>query len=108
MLTEEVPFPDLCEGAVVMEVAAHDARPPRPLAACMNGDVGSRVWAVIQNCWKTSPRERPHMSQVLDMLPPSSDPRGGDRRDGVSELFGGDLFETVQELATIRFKESDF
>jgi len=107
VITEEAPFQGLREAAVMIKVAVEDGRPLRPSVPCMHGEVGTRVWSVIEDCWKTFPHERPPMSHVATLLSQLSDMHNcGNSEERGTEPF--DLFSIVQELATVHFNEHDF
>lgn len=109
MITEEAPFQGLREAAVVVSVAVEDARPLRPSVPCMRGEVGTAVWGVIEDCWKTHPHDRTPMTHVATMLSRIADTLASSC--GISEKGGDepfDLFNIVQELATVHFNEHDF
>lgn len=109
MITEEAPFQGLREAAVVIRVAVEDARPLRPSVPCMRGEVGTAVWGVIEDCWKTHPHDRTPMTHVATMLSRIADTLASSC--GISEKGGDepfDLFNIVQELATVHFNEHDF
>ncbi|KAH8116285.1 kinase-like protein [Phellopilus nigrolimitatus] len=68
VFTEQVPFPDLRDGAVIMEVVLSKKRPTRP-----GGLAGGRkpeyyVWEVIKACWQTNPSKRPTIEQAIKDL----------------------------------------
>jgi hypothetical protein len=62
--TGEPPFPRLPEAAISITVAMHNKRSPRPLNGALELGLDDTVWALIENCWKTHPADRPDVHAV--------------------------------------------
>ncbi|KAK1228601.1 MAP kinase kinase kinase activity protein [Marasmius sp. AFHP31] len=65
IITGKPPFPDLIDTMVMLQVAVHDLRPPRP-----TNDVWcpGNIWALMQQCWARQAQDRPEASEVHDFL----------------------------------------
>ena len=63
-----MPFFGLHDGAVIMEVAVHDKRPPWPGPSAVARGLTGDIWSVMQLCWKTIPTDRPYMPLVVSHL----------------------------------------
>ncbi|KAJ8085232.1 MAP kinase kinase kinase activity protein [Marasmius tenuissimus] len=61
LVTGELPFSNLPEGAVIVQVAYFGARPSRPRDA---GWCSDDVWALIEQCWHQDARARPSAQDV--------------------------------------------
>ncbi|TDL20541.1 kinase-like protein [Rickenella mellea] len=70
VFTGEVPFSDLRDGAVIMAVAVHDERPPRPSDPAASRGLDDSYWSLMQSCWVKQPAERPSMDTILAALDP--------------------------------------
>lgn len=68
VFTGKIPFADLRDGQVVVEVAFHDQRPSRPPEPAAARGLDDHMWDLMQDCWRTQPADRPDMSVVLDRL----------------------------------------
>lgn len=52
-----------------MEVGFKDNRPPRP-ESTIAGDLDDAMWDLIQDCWKTEPKDRPEITEIYERLKP--------------------------------------
>ncbi|KAH8113076.1 kinase-like domain-containing protein [Phellopilus nigrolimitatus] len=69
VFTGEVPFSNLVDGAVILEVAVHDRRPPKPDSSIASRrGLTAAYWDMMQLCWRTLPTKRPEMSWVVEWL----------------------------------------
>ncbi|EJD00475.1 kinase-like protein [Fomitiporia mediterranea MF3/22] len=64
----KVPFAELRDGTVILEVAVRNRRPAWPGPAAAAKGLTSDVWFIMHLCWKTQPTERPDMSLVANHL----------------------------------------
>ena len=62
----KVPFPDMTNGAVVVQIV-NGRRPVKPPAAEQFG-LTAEMWKFIEKCWSANPSERPTMDEVVRML----------------------------------------
>jgi len=69
--TEEVPFPRLRDGQVILEVAVRRRRPERPSSEDHHHQLlphrrlSDTLWMVMQECWQHHPLDRPTMEAAL-------------------------------------------
>ncbi|KAL5480484.1 hypothetical protein ACEPAI_1754 [Sanghuangporus weigelae] len=68
IFTGKVPFSELRDGAVILEVAVHDRRPPWPGSSAVLKGLTDFVWTTMNICWKTKPADRPEMPFVVSSL----------------------------------------
>ncbi|OCB87579.1 kinase-like protein [Sanghuangporus baumii] len=68
IFTGKVPFSELRDGAVIMEVAVHDRRPAWPGSSAVIKGLTDFVWAIMNICWKTKPADRPEIPFVVSSL----------------------------------------
>lgn len=63
VFTDAIPFGN---GSFVMAMLAimHGTRPPRPTHPAFT----ESLWKLMQRCWHQDPRERPEVSEVLEVL----------------------------------------
>ncbi len=52
-----------------MAVGSNDNRPPRP-ESTIAGDLDDAMWDLIQDCWKTEPKDRPEITRIFERLKP--------------------------------------
>ena len=64
----QVPFSELRDGAVILEVAVNDKRPPWPVQLAVERGLSDGIWAIMQACWKTHPDNRPDMWSIVSQL----------------------------------------
>jgi len=63
-----VPFHGLPDGAVVLSVGVRHEVPQYPGPEAEARGLNSRIWGIMQDCWKTNPTDRPTMAMVADRL----------------------------------------
>lgn len=68
IFTGEVPFANLSDGAVVVQVVVHDKRPPRPSEPTTQRGLNDYWWITMQMCWLRTPANRPEMPVIIDWL----------------------------------------
>ena len=59
----EVPFPDMTNGTVVVQIAG-GKRPAKPPAAEQLG-LTTEMWKFVEKCWLANPSKRPTMDEVV-------------------------------------------
>lgn len=64
----KIPFADLYDGGVIMEVAVNDNRPPWPGPDAAARGLNEGIWSIMQLCWNTKPADRPDMPFVVNHL----------------------------------------
>lgn len=73
MFTDEVPWGNMRDGNVIMEVCFFDKRPPRPSEPAMERGLHDEMWKLMEDCWKKYPVDRPEMTTVVHRLMPNYD-----------------------------------
>ncbi len=69
VLTGQPPWHGYIDGLIVAEVVFNNKRPPRP-ESTIAGDLDDAMWDLIQDCWKTEPKDRPEMTRIYERLKP--------------------------------------
>lgn len=64
VFTEQIPFSNLRDGEVILEVAVRDGRPQRPPEPAETRGLSDEIWKLIQDCWAVQPEDRPNMTAV--------------------------------------------
>lgn len=62
VFTCQVPFPNIMNGSVVIQLA-NGGRPPKPQAAEQLG-LTAEMWKSIEKCWSANPSKRPTIDEV--------------------------------------------
>ncbi|TDL22518.1 kinase-like protein [Rickenella mellea] len=68
IFTGKIPFWNLVDSAVVMEVGVNDKRPPRPSEPATRMGLDDHMWAVMETCWITQPGDRMTISKVVEQI----------------------------------------
>ncbi|KAH8110411.1 kinase-like protein [Phellopilus nigrolimitatus] len=68
VFTEDIPFSQLRDGQVVLEVVKYDRRPPWPGAQAAQRGLSDDMWVLMEKCWATYPAERPDIQSVVQNL----------------------------------------
>ena len=63
VFTGKVPFPDMTNGSVVVQIL-NGKRPVKPPAAEQLG-LTTDMWKFIEKCWSANPNKRPTMDEVV-------------------------------------------
>ena len=63
VFTGKVPFPDMTNGSVIIQVV-NGKRPVKPPAAEQLG-LTTEMWKFIEKCWSADPSKRPTMDEVV-------------------------------------------
>ncbi|KAG9127448.1 hypothetical protein FRC07_013631 [Ceratobasidium sp. 392] len=75
ILTGEAPYSQYPNEFACLRAALDGKLPDRPLKQIpVDGDWGNMVWALLINCWKREPKERPTAEHVHKNLKPSNIP----------------------------------
>jgi len=69
VFTGRPPWHGYTDWSIIMEIGLKDNRPPRP-ESTIAGDLDDTMWDLIQDCWRTEPKDRPEMTTVYERLKP--------------------------------------
>lgn len=114
-MTEEPPFPELGDGAVINAVL-EGRRPSRP-TLCSGTPLDS-LWNLLQNCWEESPEMRPTAAQIVERLM-GPDIQAMQTESNIDwthpftsrlrhQVLGGQAIPSVLEVEGMIFGDSEF
>jgi hypothetical protein len=67
ILSGKLPFNELSEPAIIINVAIEGVRPAPPVS-CHRGGVYYPIWELLQKCWNTQPVVRPTAAEIVRRL----------------------------------------
>lgn len=66
--TDNISFPYLRDGQVIMEIVMEKRHPPRPPEPAASVGLSDYIWRLLQDCWSYEASDRPSMQYVIRNL----------------------------------------